>query len=79
MSRKISNCGILTYDLSDQLPTFCTLSLRHDKRQEKKVIRDMRNYNKKKFLNDVNVVVQNINNLILSKNDFNSEELLTNY
>ena len=63
MTNNISNRGVLTCDISDHLPTFCCLRKKTIKKQDKKLARDMKNFNKTNFLNDINVLVSTINNV----------------
>ena len=76
---KISNRGILTFDISDHMPIFCTLATNATKQFEKKIIRDMRNFNKDSFLDDVELLSSKINNFLLSNEDADIKEIVNNF
>ena len=76
---KISNRGILTFDISDHMPIFCTLATNATKQFEKKIIRDMRNFNKNSFLDDVELLSSKINNFLLSNEDADIEKIVNNF
>ena len=63
MTNNISNRGILTYGISDHLPAFCCLRMKPIKKQDKKLTRDMKNFNKTNFWNDINMLVSTNNNV----------------
>lgn len=72
---KITNRGILTFDISDHLPTFCLTDLKTTKKQEKKLIRDMKNFDKTNFLEDVKTLVQSNNDFLSTIEEYNPEEI----
>lgn len=74
VTNKVNSRGILTFEISDHLPTFCSLSVKPNKKQEKVVIRDMKNIDETKFLDDINNLVLETNEFIMRKKDFNPDE-----
>ena len=60
----IINKGILTFDISDHTPIFCTLVTNVTMQFEKKKICDMRNFDKDSFLDDVNLLSSKIINFL---------------
>ena len=73
---KIRNRGILTFDTSDHMPIFSTLATNATKQFEKNIIRDMRNFDKDSFLDDVNLLSSKIKNFSLSNEDADMEEIV---
>ena len=63
-SNNISSRGILTFEISDHMPTFYTLSLSPANNTQKTLIGDMKKFNKKSFLNDVNDLATETNNFV---------------
>ena len=76
LTNHITHRGILTFDVSDQLPTFCCLSLRPVKKLNKIIVRDLKNFDRTKFLDDVDELVIKINSHYMRDNDFNPETIL---
>ena len=69
VSQHISSRGILTFEISDHLPTFCSLTSKPILKQEKVLMRDMNKFDKTKFLDDVYSLTQELNDAY--KDDFN--------
>ena len=60
------------------MPIFCTLAT-NATNFEKKIIRDMRNFNNDSFLDDVELLSSKINNFLLSNEDADIEEIVNNF
>ena len=69
VSQHISSRAILTFEISDHLPTFCSLTSKPILKQEKIVMRDMKKFAKTKFVEDVYSVNQELNDTC--NDDFN--------
>ena len=69
VSQHISSRGILTCEILDHLPTFCSLTSKPILKQEKVLIRDMNKFDKTKFLDDVYSLTQELNDTY--NDDFN--------
>ena len=76
MTNHITHRGILTFDVSDHLPTFCCLSLSPVKKLNKIKVRDLKKFDRTKFLDDVDELVIKINSHYMRDNDFNPETIL---
>ena len=76
MANHLTHRGILTFDVSDHLPTFCCLSLRPVKKLSKIRVRDLKNFDRTKFLEDVDELLSKINSHYMRDNDFNPETIL---
>ena len=61
VSQNILSRGILTFEISDHLPTFCSLTSKPILKLEKILIRDMKKFNKTKFVDDVYSLTQELN------------------
>ena len=69
VSQHISSKRISTFEISDHLPTFCSLTSKPILKQEKVLIRDMNKFDKTKFLDDVYSLAQELNDTY--NDDFN--------
>ena len=69
VSQNISSRGILTFEILDHLPTFCSLTSKPILKQEKNLIRDMNKFDMTKFLDDVYSLTQELNDTY--NDDFN--------
>ena len=76
LTNHITHKRILTFDVSDHLPTFCCLSLRPVKKLNKVIVRDLKNFDRRKFLDNVDKLVIKINSHYVRDNDFNPETIL---
>ena len=76
INNHITHRGILTFDVSDHLPTFCCLSLRPVKKRDKIIVRDQKNFDRTKFSDDINELVIKINSHYMRNNDFNPKTIL---
>ena len=76
LTNHITHIGILTFDVPDHLPTFCCLSLRPVKKLNKIIVHDLKNFDRTKFLDDVDELVIKINSHYMRDNDFNPETIL---
>ena len=76
MTNHITYRGILTFDVPEHLPTFCCLSLRSVKKFNKVKVRDLKNFDRTKFLDDVDELVIKINSHYMRDNNFNPESIL---
>ena len=64
----ITNREILTYEISDHLPTFCILAKRPlYYAPDKIMIRDLKNFNRDNFLDDISNLSLKTKALILDK------------
>ena len=61
VSQHISSRKILTFEISDHLPTFCSLTSKPIFKKEKNLIRDMIKFDKTKFLDDDYSLTQELN------------------
>ena len=76
MTNQITYRGVLTFDISDHLPTFCCLSFKSiNRHNNKKLIRDMKNFNEEKFLDDINKLVDQMNNFYVLDDNYNAENV----
>ena len=78
LTNYITHRGILTFDVSDHLPTFCCLSLRPIKKLNKIIVCDQKNFDRTKFLDDVDELVIKIFSHYMRDNDFNPRNYFRN-
>ena len=79
-TNSITNRGILTYEISDHLPTFCILAKRPLYcAPDKKMIRDLKKFNRDNFLDDISNLSLKTNALILGNKDYCSNEAMTQF
>ena len=76
LTNHITHRGILTFDVSDHLSTFCCLSLRPVKKFNKVIVRDLKNFGRTKFLDNVDEIVIKINSHYMRDNNYNPETIL---
>ena len=68
-TNNITSRGILIFEISDHMPTFCTLSQSPINNPKKVLIREMKNFDKESFLHNVNDLANKTNNSITSCNE----------
>ena len=68
-TNNITSRGILIFEISHHMPTFCTLSLSPINNPKKVLIREIKNFDKESFLNNVNDLAIKTNNSITSCNE----------
>ena len=79
-TNSITNRGILTYEISDHLPTFCILAKRPLYcAPDKIMIRDVKKFNRDNFLDDISNLSLKINALILGNKDYCSNKTMTQF
>ena len=79
-TNSITNRGILTYEISDHLPTFCILAKRLLYcAPEKIMIGDLKKFNRDNFLDDISNLSLKTNALILGNKDYCSIKAMTQF
>ena len=71
--------GILTFEISDHMPIFCTLSLSSANNTQKTLIRDMKKFNKESFLHEINDLATETNNFIQCVENFELDETIEKF
>ena len=79
-TNSITNRGILTYEISDHLPTFCILAKKPLYcAPDNKMIRDLKKFNRDNFLDDISNLSLKTNALILGNKDYCSNKAMTQF
>ena len=79
-TNSIANRGILTYEMSVKLPTFCILAKRPSYFAPNKImIRDLKKFNRDKFLDDIRNLSLKTNALISGNKDYCLNTALTQF
>ena len=79
MTNQITNRGILTFDVSDHLPTFCCLGFKSLTRHNKQLIRDMKHFDRENFLDDINNLVSQKNNCFVIGVNCNADTIFDEF
>ena len=79
MTNQITNRGILRFDISDYLPTFCCLGFKSLTRHNKKLIRDMKHFDRENFLDDINNLVSQNNNCFVIGGNCNADTIFDEF
>ena len=79
-TNSITNTGILTYEISDHLPTFYILAKRPLYcAPDKIMIGDLKKFNRDNFLDDISNLSLKTNALILGNRDYGSNKAMTQF
>ena len=61
--------GILIYEISDHLPTFFSISSKPLRTKTKYKFRDMKSFDKEKFIDDISILDEKVNHRIHTQSD----------
>ena len=79
LSNNSVNSGILTFDISDHLPTFCTLSKKPVYTHKKILLRDIKKFNKDCFLDNINSLALKTDALISCNENYSIENVMNQF
>ena len=60
---------ILIYEITDHLPTFCSISSKPLRTKTKYKFRDMKSFDKEKFIHDISILEKKVNHRIHTQSD----------
>ena len=61
--------GILIYEISDHLPTFCSISCKPLRTKTEYKFRDMKSFDREKFTDDISILEEKVNHRIHTQSD----------
>ena len=79
LTNSITNRGILTFEISDHLPTFCTLAKKLYYTCDETMIRDLKKLNRDNFLDDINKLTLKTDSLISCDKDYCLDETMSQF
>jgi len=71
-TKKFLTTNVLLLEISDHLPVTCSINLKPDQVNINKLTRNMKNFDKEKFLNEVNNLIIRLSNDLYSASSTNS-------
>ena len=79
LTNSITNRGIQIFEISDHLPTFCTLAKKLYYTYDKTMIRDLKKFNRDNFLDDINKLALKTDSLISCDKDYCLDETMSQF
>ena len=79
LTNSITSRGILKFEISDHLPTFCTLAKKLYYTYDKTMIRDLKKFNRDNFLDSINKLALKTDSLISCDKDYCLDETMSQF